>query len=215
MANISKMKTSVFCLIITLLITITAQSQTKMEKDPRMTAEERARVIQWLADSEKEYLAAIENLTPAQWTYKSSPFRWSAGEVAEHIALTEAALFSSVERALARPANPDWEAKTAGKAQFIERVMPSRTGRAQAPIEVRPSGKLTREEVIKKFKETRAKIRAFAEKTDLPLKAHTLDHPFPVFNTLSAYDWLIYIPLHTMRHNKQIAEVKSSTGYPK
>lgn len=206
---------SVFCLIVVLLTATSAPAQTKMTKDPRMTAEERASVIKWLIESEKEYLAAIESLTDAQWSYRSSPFKWSVGDVAEHIALTEAALFSSVERALARPANPDWEARTAGKAQFIERVMPSRTGRAQAPIEVRPTGKLTREEVIKKFKEMRAKIMAFAEKTDLPLKAHTIDHPFPVFNTLNAYDWLIYVPLHTMRHNKQIAEVKSSAGYPK
>ncbi|MEW6212033.1 MAG: DinB family protein [Acidobacteriota bacterium] len=212
MTNTSKK--SALCFIVVLL-TASVTAQTKMEKNPRMTAEEKARVIGWLIESEKEYLSAIENLTPAQWSYKSSPFRWSVGEVAEHIALTEAALFASVERALASPANPDWETKTAGKAEFIERVMPSRTGRAQAPIEVRPSGKLTRDEVIRKFKEMRAKMQAFAEKTDLPLKAHTLDHPFRVFNTLSAYDWLIYIPLHTLRHNKQIAEVKSSAGYPR
>jgi hypothetical protein len=207
-------KKSLLCFIIVLL-TSSVTAQTKMEKNPRMTAEERARILKWLLDSEKEYISAIENLTPAQWSYKPAPFRWSVGEVAEHIALTEAALLASVERALSSPANPDWEARTAGKAEFIERVMPSRTTRAQAPIEVRPSGKLTRDEVIKKFKETRVKVQALAEKTDLPLKAHTLDHPFRVFNTLSAYDWLIYIPLHTLRHNKQIAEVKSSAGYPR
>jgi hypothetical protein len=92
--------------------------------------------------------------------------------------------------------------------------MPSRTGRAQAPIEVRPSGKLTRDEVIKRFKEVRAKTLQFAKSTELPLKSHTLDHPFPAFGTLSVYDWLIYIPLHNIRHNKQIAEVKASPGYP-
>ncbi len=209
------MKKSVLCIIVVLLTMMSVPAQTKMEKDPRLTPEEKARVIKWLLDSEKEYLSAIENLTPAQWRYRSTPFRWSVGEVAEHIVLTEMALFSSVERALASPANADWEAKTAGKAQFIERVMPTRAGRAQAPIEVRPTGKLTRDEVIRKFKEFRAKAMAFTEKTDLPLKAHTLDHPFPVFSTLSAYDWLIYVPLHTMRHNKQIAEVKSSAGYPR
>lgn len=210
------MKKSILCFIVVVFLTaINVPAQITMTKDPRMTAEEKTSVIKWLTDSEKEYLAAIENLTPAQWSYRSSPFRWSVGEVAEHIVLTEMALFAAVERALASPANPDWEAKTAGKAQFIERVMPTRMGRAQAPIEIRPTGKLTRDEVIKKFREMRAKVTAFTEKTDLPLKAHTLDHPFPVFSTLSAYDWLIYIPLHTMRHNKQMAEVKSSAGYPR
>ena len=29
-----------------------------------------------------------------------------------------------------------------------------------------------------------------------------------------AYQWLIYAQLHTMRHDKQIAEVKATAGYP-
>jgi hypothetical protein len=32
------------------------------------------------------------------------------------------------------------------------------------------------------------------------------EHPFPVFNMLNAYQWLLYIPLHNARHNRQIAE---------
>jgi uncharacterized damage-inducible protein DinB len=190
-------------------------NQPSRASDPKMTSEERAKVIKWMIESEKEYLDAISNLTEEQWRFKPSPFRWSVGEVAEHIMLTEKALFSRVEAALAEQPNPDWEKKTAGKAQFIERVMPSRTGRAQAPIEVRPSGKLSRDEVIRQYKQVRARSLEFAEKTDRPLKAHTIDHPFPVFNTLNAYDWLIYIPLHNVRHNKQMAEVKASPGYPK
>jgi len=49
----------------------------------------------------------------------------------------------------------------------------------------------------------------------VPLKEHTVDHPFPVFGTLNAYQWLIYVPLHNMRHDQQIAEVKASPGFPK
>ena len=185
------------------------------EGDPHMTAEERAKVVKLLLDTQKEYLDYLENLTDEQWKYRPSPFKWSVGEVAEHIVLSEVALFSFVERALAQKPNPDWESKTAGKDAFIEKVMPSRDRKAQAPHEIRPTGKLSRDEVIKRYKEVRAKTLAFAQKTDLPLKAHTVEHPFPVFNTLNAYDWLIYIPLHNLRHDKQIAEVKATAGYPK
>jgi hypothetical protein len=31
---------------------------------------------------------------------------------------------------------------------------------------------------------------------------------------LHAYHWLLYVPLHTIRHNQQIAEVKAAPGYP-
>jgi hypothetical protein len=201
--------------VLLLSIAETADAGPGGSSDPRMTDEERAKVIKLLQDSQKEYLDAIESISDAQWSYKPSPLRWSVGEVAEHIMLTEVALFRAVEAALSSPANPDWEKKTAGKAAFIERVMPNRGTRAQAPIEVRPTGKLKRDEVIKRFKAHRAEVMAFTQNTDKPLKAHTREHPFPVFSTLSAYDWLLYVPMHTVRHNKQIAEVKASAGYPK
>ena len=185
------------------------------DSNPRLTAEERAKVINLLRESEAQFREAVEKLSDAQWAYKPAPDRWSVGEVAEHIALTEAALFSSVEKALAEKANPDWEAKTAKKTEFIERAVPSRERRVQAPEGVRPEGKLTRAEVMSRFKEVRAKTLKFVEQTDLPLKAHTYDHPFPVFNTLNAYQWLIYIPLHHLRHNQQILEVQATTGFPK
>jgi hypothetical protein len=183
--------------------------------DPRLTSEERAKAVKLMLDSQKETLAAIETLTDAQWTYKPAPEKWSVGEILEHIMLAEGLLFGAVERALAAKPNPDWEAKTKGKTEFLERVMVSRERRATAPESIVPTGKLPRAELIKRYQEARAKSLKFAEETEVPLKAHTLDHPFPVFNTLNAYQWLIYIPLHNLRHNQQIAEVKASPGFPK
>jgi hypothetical protein len=196
------------------MITVKMSAATQ-KSDAHMTPEERAKVIKLLDESEKEYLDAISNVTEAQWTYKPSPFKWSVGEVAEHIMLTEPALFSFLERALSAKPDPDWESKTAKKDEFLERVLPSRTRKAQAPREIQPTGKLSREEVIRRYKEARARTRDFAEHTDLPLKAYEAQHPFPAFNILNAYDWLLYIPLHNIRHNQQIAEVKATPGYPK
>jgi len=183
--------------------------------DPKLSAEERAKIIKSLEDSRKELLDAIEGLSDAQWNYKPSPFKWSVGEVAEHIALSEDPLFRTVERALAAKPDPDWETKTKDKSELLERLLPNRVGRAQAPEIIQPRAKMTRAEIIARFKESRAKTLKFAEQTDLPLKAHTLDHPFRVFSTLNAHQWLSYIPLHHIRHNKQLAEVKASAGFPK
>lgn len=181
--------------------------------DGKMTAEERAKVVKWLDESRQEFLAAIDGVTEEQWNWKPAPNRWSVGETAEHIVLAEGMLFGNTTRALASPANPEWETKTKGKTELIERVMAPRMGKAQAPEPVVPGGKLNRQEVLERFHKQRAEIEKFAA-TDLPLKMHTVDHPFPVFSTLNAYQWFIYVPLHTMRHDKQIAEVKATPGYP-
>lgn len=194
---------------------LTTSGTASTSSDPRLTKEERAEVIESLKKSQKEFLEMVENLTDAQWSYHPALNKWSVGQTAEHIMLSEGALFSAVEGALAKKPNPEWETKTAGKTEFLERVMPTRMGRAQAPEAIQPTNKLTREEVINRFKEARARTLKFIETTDLPMKAHTLDHPFPVFGTLNAYQWLLYIPYHNLRHNKQIAEVKASPGFPK
>jgi hypothetical protein len=182
--------------------------------DATISSTERAHAIQLLEDSQKEFLAMVEGLTEAQWNYKPAPDRWSVGETAEHIVLAETGLFSFVEKAVASPPNPDWEAKTRGKTEFIEKVMLDRTHKAKAPETIQPHGALSHEEVIQRYKEQRAHVLKFAEETDVALKEHTADHPFPVFGTLNAYQWLIYVPLHNLRHDQQIAEVKASPGFP-
>ena len=176
--------------------------------DPHLLAGERAKAIKLLLDSQKEFLDTVENLSDEQWTYKPAPDRWSVAEVAEHIMLAEGALFSTVEAALAEKLNPDWEAKTAGKTEMLARALLNRQRKAQAAEQVQPSGKLTRVEIIDRFKEARAKTLKFIKETNLPLKAHTLDHPFPIFNTLNAYQWLIYIPLHNMRQSQKVVSRK-------
>jgi hypothetical protein len=183
--------------------------------DPHMTAEERAKVLGWLEDSHKQWAASLDGVSDAQWKWKSAPDRWSVGEVAEHIVLAEASQFAKVKAALGSPAAADWESKTKGKTEIIEMIMAPRLGKAQAPEPIVPTGTMTRAEALKKFEAQRVEILKFARETDAPLKEHLAPHPMPVFDPLNAYQWLIYIPLHNLRHEKQIAEVKATAGYPK
>ena len=185
-----------------------------LSADAHMTAQERTQVLNWLEESHQEFFASIEGLSEAQWKWKPAPERWSVGETAEHIVLAEAMLFDFVQKAMAAPANAAWEDQTKGKTEFIIRVMPSRQGKAIAPEPIVPRQGLTYAQVKERFEKQRVAILKFASETQLPLKEHTTEHPFPVFGTLNAYQWLIYVPLHTIRHDKQIAEVKATPGYP-
>jgi hypothetical protein len=182
--------------------------------DPRLSAEERTQLLKWLDESHKEFFAAIDGVSDAQWKWKPAPERWSVGETAEHIVLAEALLFDFVRKAMAAPPNPAWEEQTKGKTELLVRVMPSRQGKAVAPEPIVPHEGLNRAQVRERFEKQRIDIVKFAGETGVALKEHTVVHPFPIFNTLNAYQWLIYIPLHTIRHDKQIAEVKATAGYP-
>ena len=69
--------------------------------------------------------------------------------------------------------------------------MLDRSHKAVSPESIRPQG-LSKAEVIRRFKEARAKTIKFVQDTQLPLKEHDSEHPFPVFRTLNAYQWLLY-----------------------
>ncbi len=204
-----------FCAVALICMVCFRVSAVSAADDGKLTAEERAKAIKLLKDTQAETLEALEKLSDEQLKFKPAPDKWSVLETAEHIMMAESLLFGAVQGAVASKANPEWETKTKGKNELLERVLPDRSGKAQAPESIVPSGKLTSEEVIAKYKAARGKTLKFAEETELPLKAHTFDHPFPIFSTLNAYQWLIYIPLHNVRHNKQIAEVRANANFPK
>ena len=185
-----------------------------MARAPHISPEERAQVLDWLAESHQQLVAAMDGLSNAQWTWKPGPEQWSVGETAEHVVLAEARLFDFVRKALAEPPNPDWEQQTKGKTELLIRVMPTRQGKAVAPQSIVPKEALSGAQVKERFEKQRVEIVRFAGETQVALKQHTVAHPFPIFGVLDAYQWLIYIPLHTMRHQRQIAEVKANPGYP-
>jgi len=181
---------------------------------PHVSADERRQVLDWVDESSQEFLAATSDVSDAQWTWKAASDRWSVGETAEHVVLAERLLFNFVRKAIAAPPNRAWREQTDGKTELLIRVMPSRQGKAVAPDPIVPHETLTCAEVITRFKTQRLEIGEFARETQVALKEHTAVHPFPMFGTLNAYQWLIYILLHTIRHAKQIADVKRTLGYP-
>lgn len=182
-----------------------------------MTSEEREHVMQLLQESEKQYLSSIQDINQTQWAWKPAPDRWSVGQTAEHILQSEVILFRALQRATQSQADPDWEIKTAGKTELIERLMPDRSQKAEAPAPTRPQGlclSLSKDDLVRRFHELRAEIVKFARETQIPLEEHTAEHPFPILATLNAYQWLLLVPLHHMRHLQQIVEIKTSPEYP-
>jgi uncharacterized damage-inducible protein DinB len=182
--------------------------------DANMTAKERADLIQYLQDARQEFLESVSGLSDQQWRWKPTPERWSVGECAEHIVLSEEMLFAKAKEALHNPPDPDWEKKTGPKTDILLSVMAQRKGKATAPEEIQPTGKMTRADIMSQYEKQRAATLKFVETTQIPLKEHVAPHPFPIFNPLNAYQWVLYIPLHNMRHDKQIAEVKATPGFP-
>ncbi len=174
---------------------------------------ERARAVQYLHASEKKLLDAVGGLSDAQWNFKPSPERWSAAECAEHITVTEQAIFGAVQKILKAPAEPEKKELARGKDELVVKAVPDRSRKVTAPEAVRPTSRWPgRDALLRQFEETRARTIAFTRSTQDDLRAHF--YPHFVLKELDAYQWLLFLAAHCERHTAQILEVKAEAGFP-
>lgn len=210
------MKHTFFALLAAVACAASALAQTSPAPGGTgpLTKDERERAINYLKETQKDFLAAIDGVSDAQWKFKAAPDRWSIAETAEHIATAEDFIWARVNEMMKAPANPERRAETQGKDKMIYDEIPDRSHKAQAPEPLKPTGKFaTREELVKHFREVRAKEIAFLEQTKEDLRSHIADNP--ALDAMDAYQWVIFNGAHSKRHTAQIEEVKTDAKYPK
>ncbi|MFL6569849.1 MAG: DinB family protein [Chthoniobacterales bacterium] len=180
-----------------------------------LTKEERARAIDYLKQTQTDFLASIDGVSDEQWKFKAAPERWSIAETAEHIAVAEELIFNRLKNEVMKsPAAPEKKAEVAGKEDLIMKAVPDRSRKAQAPEVLKPTGRFaTRADLIKQFNDTRAQEIAYLSETNDDLHSHFGEHP--LLKTMDGYQWLILNGAHCKRHTAQIAEVKEDANYPK
>lgn len=173
---------------------------------------DRAAAVKYLEETRQAFLKSIENVTPAQWTFKATPTSWSIAETAEHIGLSEGTIFGMITTQMlqAPPAKP-------GAGLADEKVIAGvtdRTSKFQAPEVLKPVNKwATREALIKDFNAARDESIAWVKTTTEDLRAHASPHP--AFGSMDVHQWVLLLAGHSARHTAQIEEVKTAAGYPK
>jgi len=217
------MKTLLFavCLAVALVANAPGQtspspaSKSSAPESTTLTPEERTKAIEYLKETQKNFLAAIAGVSEAQWKFKAAPDRWSIAETAEHIAVTEGFIWDMVtSKIMKSPAAPEKRAEVKGKEEMIMAKIPDRSRKAQAPEPLKPTGRwATREALAKEFETMRAKEIAYITETKEDLRSHFEEHP--AVKTLDAWQWLIFNGAHCKRHTAQILEVKADPNYPK
>lgn len=192
-----------------------AAPKTSAGESGTLTKEERDRGVDYLKQTQKDFLAATEGLSDAQWKFKAAPDRWSIAETAEHIAVTEQMIWELVSgKIMKSPAAPEKAAEAKGKDEIILTKIPDRSRKAQAPEQLKPTGRwATRAALVKDFEGKRAEEIAYLTATKEDLRNHFEEHPF--LKTMDAYQWLIFNGAHCKRHTAQILEVKADPNFPK
>lgn len=178
-----------------------------------LSAKDREFAVKYLEETRQKFLASIDGLSDAQWTFKAAPDRWSIAETAEHIAISETTILQLITEKIMKappaPAAPDRLTD-----QKVIDVITDRTAKAQAPEMLRPTNRwATRDALTKDFTAARDKTVVYVKTTTDDLRGHA--GPHPALKTIDAYQWVLLLAAHSARHTAQIDEVKTAAGYPK
>jgi hypothetical protein len=178
------------------------------------TQGERDRALSALHGSLKLFRDATTGLTPAQWSFKPAPDRWSIAEVAEHLALIEQGIFAHVTTdGMKTPATTEGKEERAKKDEQILKMLVDRSQKFQAPEGFRPTGQFkTGTQAAEAMVASRMKTAVYVRDTQDALRDHLLPHP--ALGPLDLYQWFLLLAGHAERHALQILEVKADPKYP-
>ncbi|HZT60847.1 MAG TPA: DinB family protein [Pyrinomonadaceae bacterium] len=158
-------------------------------------------------------LRAVEGLSDEQQSFRTSPDRWSAAEIVEHLSMVEASVARLLASLLGK-AEAAGSAREGGAAfapvsvaEFVER---SRGQKYNAPERARPTGAPLAESVAR-LRETRAAVHNLRPRFD-GVDGTAVRFPHPAFGPLDLYQWLAFIGLHDARHLAQINALKEAMG---
>src|SRR5258708_36612367 len=165
-----------FCLLVIFALTMTVAASA-----PTLTQPERDSAIAELQGSRQAFLDATKGLTPAQWSFKPAPDRWSIAECAEHIALSEDFIFGVVSnQVLKSTPPPEKQAAVKGKEETVVKMLQDRSHKATAPEPIDPAKRpMAAEDSVKQFLASRTRTIEFIKTTQEDLRDHFLDHPAP------------------------------------
>src|SRR5260370_24147043 len=88
-----------------------------------LTQSDRDKAMGHVHATRKVFLDSVAGLSDVQWNFKPAPERWSIAECAEHIAVSEDAIFEFVQKTVKSPAEPEKKAMVRGKDEMIVRAM--------------------------------------------------------------------------------------------
>jgi len=181
---------------------------------PQATAGEPDFAAKHLEESRDALVAATKGLSEAQWNFRESPERWSAAEIAEHLAASEDFLFQLVTDKVMKTekmAEPLPNAEETDKQLLA--FLADRSQKFQAPEPLRPTNRFeTPQKAMEHFLASRARTLEFL-KTTPDLRLYAMEGPGG--QKRDAYQWLLFISGHTVRHTKQLQQVKDDPNFPK
>jgi hypothetical protein len=169
-----------------------------------MEVHEKQEILALLEQGRTALQASVTGVTDEMARRIPGPDRWSILGCAEHIAFSEDYMFAQIGKATVPEApviNLEREAKMLARGT-------DRSRRIESPPEGHPKGAFpTLESAMAHFLLSRDRTIAFVRGCEEDLRAKVTWHP--VLKVANCHEMLLSIGLHSLRHAKQIEEIKT------
>jgi hypothetical protein len=163
-------------------------------------------LIARLRASARHFLGTLRDVSEEDARILPTPNAWSIREVAEHVAVAEMEMLTSLMHGTPTHAESDLI-----RDLEISTIVANRTLKQQAPEVSRPTGRYPSLELAAAdFEDARRRTIDYV-KGDIHLRRVSVRHPLYV--TLDGYQILLVMTLHPERHALQIEEIKNSAPY--
>ncbi len=155
----------------------------------------------------------VSGLSEAQLHFKASDSTWSVSQCLEHIIITENMIFGMIKEAMEKPENPERREEIKFSDKEIMAMVIDRSEKYKAPEILIGKGKYNdAETAIADLKNQRAEVLSFIENTPIEeLRNRVNDSPA---GATDAYQSLLFMAGHTVRHTLQIEEIKADANFP-
>jgi hypothetical protein len=179
-----------------------------------LSGKERRFLTSHLKETKTGLIKAVEGLTDAQLNFKPSAEQWSIKECVQHIALSEANLWTWAESTLKETPNPEKRNDIKVKDEEVVAKVSSRENRVKTTETLEPASSKwsSANEALEAFKESRGALLKYVKTTTEDVRSHvTQSH----MGSIDVYQVMLLISAHTARHIKQIEEIKTAQHFPK
>ena len=198
---------ALFLIILSLAGVMAAQAPAKT-----FTEKDREAALKYLNETKDEFTKQMTGLSDAQLNFRAGEGRWTIGEIAEHIIVTENALYGMITNQVMKAAAPKCEDPFRVGDTAIVLAITNRSQKFTAPEQIRPNGRWkTRDELVTNFEKTRNQTIESMKSNKADLR--NLFAPSP-FGTLDGVQWFLFVSGHADRHLAQLREVKADAKYP-
>jgi DinB family protein len=174
-----------------------------------LTTEEIITASRHLAVARGYLVESVSTLSAAQWNFRPDNDTWSIADNLEHLVLIEGRVHAIIGNMVNSPeAEPGH--KESEMDGFIINEVPKRSIKVKAPVPVCPASRWTGPEGLELFIVSREQTMQLLAAP--LLRGRVMPNPF--FDPWDGYQWLLAVASHTIRHTRQILEVKTHPNFP-